>query len=168
MKRVLIITAILAVLMGAVFFIVKSGSPLAINQPIAFNHKRHLEENMTCVDCHKGVEKQAHATLPSTKACMLCHKEPQGKHPDEPKVRVYAERGEPIPWIKVNRLPGHVYFSHAAHVTFAKMDCSECHGDMKNRTTPVTSSQIDTLNMDKCMECHKQKGVSTDCLRCHK
>jgi len=137
-------------------------------QPIAFNHKRHLEEGMNCADCHKGAQEGPHATLPSLKACLLCHSEPKGNHPDEPKIREYAAKSEAIPWVQVNRLPGHVYFSHTAHVTYAKMDCRECHGEMKDRTEPATTSQISELDMDRCMECHTEKGVSLDCLRCHK
>lgn len=144
------------------------GSKDSTTQPIQFNHKRHIEEGMNCVDCHKQVEKGIHATIPNLKQCLLCHSDPQGSNKDEPKIREYAQRGEEIPWIQVNRLPGHVYFSHRVHIVMAKMDCSECHGDMKGRTNPVTSSQIEHLSMDKCMECHKQYNVSNDCLRCHK
>ena len=137
-------------------------------QPIAFNHKRHLAEGLSCKDCHKRAETGPHATIPPVKACMLCHSEAKGTDPEEAKVRAFAEAGHDIPWIQVNRLPGHVYFSHAAHVGYAKMDCAECHGDMKDRTEPVTVSQIGHLTMDRCMTCHQSKGVSLDCLRCHK
>ena len=136
-------------------------------QPMAFNHKRHLAEDMKCLDCHKGADKQAQAGAPTVKQCMLCHEEAKGTHPDEPKVREYAARGEAIPWIQVNRLGHDAYFSHVAHVNFAKMDCAECHGDMKDQTEPVTRPQITQLDMDRCMRCHKEKGASNDCLRCH-
>ncbi len=142
--------------------------PAPVTQPIAFDHKRHVQEELVCADCHAGVEKGKHATFPSIRQCLLCHSEPQGTHPDEPKIRAYAEKKQEIPWIQVNRLPGHVHFSHVAHVGFAKMDCRECHGDMKEATEPVASSQIGHLDMDACVDCHKEKGVSADCLRCHK
>lgn len=139
-----------------------------VTQPLAFNHKRHIEEGMSCLDCHKGADQRAEAGFPPIRSCLLCHSEAKGTHPDEPKIREFAERKESIPWIRVNRMPGHVYFSHAAHVAYAKMDCRECHGEMKDRTEPVTRSQVDHLNMNRCMACHDSKGVSTDCLRCHK
>jgi len=142
--------------------------PAPVVQPLAFDHKRHGAEDIACKDCHKRVEDSPYATFPKLKQCLLCHLEAKGNHPDEPKIRDYAKEKKEIPWIQVNRLPGHVYFSHAAHVKYARMDCKECHGDMKERTEPVTVSQIQHLDMNTCMDCHKEKGVSTDCLRCHK
>lgn len=139
-----------------------------VKQPIAFSHKRHAAEGLTCVNCHKGAEKGPYATLPPGKFCLKCHAEANGTSPEEPKVRQYTEGGKDIPWVQVNRMPGHVYFSHAAHVNYAKMDCAECHGDMKDRTEPVMASQVTHLTMARCMECHLEKGVSNDCLRCHK
>lgn len=142
--------------------------PRPVVQPIAFDHKRHLQEDIDCKGCHKQVEEGAHATLPSIKACLLCHQEAKGKHPDEPKVREYAKDGREIPWAQANRLVGHVYFSHAAHVKYAKLDCRDCHGDMKEATEAVTRSQVDHLTMSRCMACHEEKGVRNDCLVCHK
>jgi c(7)-type cytochrome triheme protein len=99
---------------------------------------------------------------------MLCHTDAQGRHPDEPKIREYAGRSEAIPWVQVNRVVGHVYFSHAAHVVYAKMECAECHGEMKDKTEPVTTPQVAHLDMTRCMACHEERGASNDCLRCHK
>lgn len=153
---------------GAVSFFAFRPTPETVRQPIAFNHQLHMAQEMNCIDCHRGAKSSTHATLPTLKQCMLCHSEAQGEHPDEPKIREYAERKEPIPWILVNRLPGHVYFSHEAHVTGQGMDCRECHGEMKDRTEPVVLSQITHLTMKRCMDCHEQKGASNDCMRCHK
>ena len=135
---------------------------------MAFSHSVHSGEDITCMECHQQAEVGVYATLPSLKACMLCHEEPQGESADEPRVREYAEREEPIPWVQVNRVEGHVYFSHAAHVTFAEMDCNECHGDMETMDNPVERSQIMSLTMTACMDCHDERGASNDCLICHK
>ncbi|MBI2191664.1 MAG: cytochrome c3 family protein [Planctomycetes bacterium] len=142
--------------------------PKPVTQPIAFNHKKHLAEDISCKDCHQHVEEGVHATLPAVKACLLCHEEAKGSHPDEPKVRDYAKENREIPWIQVNRMVGHVYFSHSAHVKYAEMDCKECHGDMKEKEEAVTVSQVEHLTMGRCMACHEEKGVSNDCLGCHK
>jgi c(7)-type cytochrome triheme protein len=99
---------------------------------------------------------------------MLCHNEPKGTHPDEPRIRELAAAGREIPWVRVNRLPGHVYFSHEAHVTYAAMDCSECHGPMKQESAPITTSQIGALTMGRCVACHRSRGVRDDCSVCHK
>lgn len=165
MRRSLRLLAPLAAVAGLAF---TWGAAPAVEQPLAFNHKRHMAEDMACKDCHQKVEDGPHATFPSVKACMLCHKEAKGQHPDEPKVRAHAEAGKEIPWVQVNRLVGHVYFSHEAHVRYAQMDCKECHGDMKERSEPVSVSQIGHLDMGTCMACHEERGVSLDCLRCHK
>jgi len=138
-----------------------------VQQPLHFSHRDHLKEEMACVDCHKGVKTGRYATLAPVRACMLCHKKSKGEHPDEPKVRTYAKEGRAIPWVRVNRLPGHVYFSHVVHVRLARMKCKVCHGDMKDRVQPVTVSQIGGLDMAACIDCHRAKGASVDCIRCH-
>ncbi len=139
-----------------------------IVQPIAFDHARHAEEGMACLDCHVRAQSSAYAGIVLVKACMLCHAEQQGVDPEEAKVREYAERGEQIPWVQVNRLPGHVYFSHEAHVRLAEMECAECHGDVASSTEPFVRSQIEYLSMERCMACHAERGASNDCLACHK
>jgi hypothetical protein len=100
--------------------------------------------------------------------CRLCHEEAKGDSADEKKVREYLEKQEEIPWVQVNRMPGHVYFSHAMHVKIGKMECSACHGDMAHATEPVTVSQVEKLGMRTCMQCHTERGASNDCLACHK
>ncbi len=139
-----------------------------LEQPIRFNHKLHIAQDMECTNCHEGAESQPHATIPTVDKCMECHSEALSKSPEEVKVRVYGAAGTDIPWIRVNRLPGHVYFSHRAHVKWARLECATRHGDMKTRETPVTASQIDSLKMQRCIGCHRDRGARTDCLTCHK
>ncbi len=140
-----------------------------IKQPVEFNHKIHIDsEQMECTDCHRYANKASHATLPKIADCKDCHSQPQGKSPEEAKVKQYLKEGKEIPWIVVNRLPGHVYFSHQAHVNYAEMKCWDCHTDMRKETHPIARSDISYLSMGKCMECHKEKGVGLDCLKCHK
>ena len=137
-------------------------------QPLRFSHAVHAEEDMACVDCHLRAEDGPYATTPGVATCMLCHEEAQGEDPEEPKVREYAESEQPIPWVRVNRVVGHVYFSHGVHVKLARLDCAQCHGDMAALEQPVTRSQVEWLTMDACMECHERSGASNDCLGCHK
>ncbi len=141
--------------------------PEPVAQPIAFDHALHMAKDTECTTCHEHVDSSPYATLPSNDVCMNCHDEPNGKSPEEPKVRELAAKG-PIPWVQVNRLPGHVYFSHAAHVTRGKLDCKQCHGDMAKASAPVTRSQIAALTMSACRQCHLDRGVRNDCLTCHK
>jgi len=139
-----------------------------IVQPMHFSHATHQAEDMACIDCHIRSEEGPYATTPGLRTCLLCHEEAQGEHPDEPLVREYAERDEPIPWVQVNRVVGHVYFSHAPHIVRGEMDCADCHGDMTELDEPVVESQIEWLTMDACMDCHFEREVSNDCLLCHK
>lgn len=145
--------------------------PPRVTQPLAFSHKHHMDEKLglACESCHKGVESGPHAGIPAVATCVkLCHTEPQGAHPDEAKLREAAGRGEAVPWRQANRQPGHVYFSHVAHVKWGNLDCRDCHGDMRESVEPVTENQTHELDMDACMKCHREKGVSNDCLTCHK
>ena len=137
-------------------------------QPLGFNHALHMEEDLTCLECHLHAADGPVATLPLTKVCMLCHEEPQGEDPEEPKVREFAEQGDFIPWTVVNVSDGHVYFSHEAHVTWAAMECDECHGDSASLTEPLTESQVEWMDMAVCMDCHTERGASNDCNLCHK
>lgn len=164
---------ILFALLGGVSAVLLLGAalsrarPIAVIQPLTMNHKRHAEAKMDCVACHQNAESQAIASLPLVDDCMSCHKDPQGKDPTEPRVREYAQRGEEIPWIRVNRLPGHVYFSHAAHVTLGKMECKTCHGDMTQVSESLTAPNVH-LDMVACMSCHTEKRASNQCVACHK
>ncbi len=55
-------------------------------QPVAFSHKTHAENNIKCVDCHKGAEKKWTAGLPTLEDCMLCHQTIATDHPEVQKL----------------------------------------------------------------------------------
>lgn len=141
----------------------------AHGQPMEFDHAAHIKaEDMECTDCHRMASKSAHASLPRLKDCADCHSEPQGKHPDEPKVREYLDENKEIAWKTVNKMDGHVYFSHRAHVAFGEMKCWDCHLDYRKISRTVTQSDIRHLTMRKCMDCHAEKKASNECSTCHK
>jgi len=142
--------------------------PAGIAQPVGFDHARHAQEDLACLDCHRTAETSPHASLPRMSSCLVCHAEPKGESPEEAKLLEFVRKKEEVPWVQVNRMPGHVYFSHAVHVKLAQMECAACHGDMASMTSPVTASQVGNLTMQRCMECHVDKGASNDCLACHK
>ena len=54
-------------------------------------------------------------------------------------------------------------FDHAPHIR-AKVECSTCHGNLREQT--VARRSVD-LNMAFCVNCHKQKQASNDCQTCH-
>lgn len=162
----LILAALILVAMVPAWSRVGGGE--AIVQPIMFNHALHAEEDMACLDCHARADKGPYATYPPVATCLLCHGEAQGEHPDEPKIREFAESLGAIPWKRINRMDGHVYFSHEAHVRFAEMECATCHGDVASLAEPAGQSQVEHLTMERCMSCHEVEGVTNDCLACHK
>jgi c(7)-type cytochrome triheme protein len=139
-------------------------------QPIAFDHRRHAgEQKIPCVDCHAGAERAAHASLPALSRCLACHMKPQGEQPNpkEQAVREAAIRGGPFQWIQVTRNPNHVHFSHAAHVSLARMPCADCHGDVTKWTQPPRRPEPALTSMSACLACHRERGAPTDCTTCH-
>jgi hypothetical protein len=62
----------------------------------------------------------------------------------------------PIEWVKVHNLPDHVFFSHAQHVSAGKVDCAECHGNVKEMNV---IKQVSDLSMGWCINCHRTKKI---------
>ena len=94
---------------------------------------------------------------------MGCHKVVNPDNPEITKVRHYWEVREPIPWVRVYVLPRFVHFSHEAHVR-GNVACSECHGQVQRMDRVERTSD---LTMGWCVECHRARGASDDCLTCH-
>ena len=134
-------------------------------QPIAFNHRLHLQNDMQCTSCHTGVTEGPDAGIPSVTFCMACHQAVATDNPEIKKLAAYAAKEQDIPWKPVYWFYSseHVRFWHAPHIR-AGVDCQQCHGDVTQQTVAVQSKN---LNMNFCITCHKAKGASTDCTTCH-
>ena len=134
-------------------------------QPIPFPHKTHIAKKAECVDCHESVEKGPVAGIPSVKTCMICHSQIATDKPLIKQVTGYAEKGVEIPWQRVYGFThqAHVRFNHAPHVR-AGVDCATCHGDVANQTV---AERVVDHSMGFCVNCHKTKNASNDCLTCH-
>lgn len=168
MKRV-IKTLLLATVIttGSLVFAFYLNAQKTASQPIAYNHKLHIEQGLGCLDCHIFAEDRASATLPSLDVCSECHSdEPMTDSEEELVLIRYIENEEEIPWKKIYSVPQHVYFSHRRHVIIGEMDCETCHGNVVEKTSPITEPFLE-MNMKKCMECHKENKVTNDCLSCH-
>jgi hypothetical protein len=121
-------------------------------QPVPYSHKLHAGNlGMDCFYCHYTVNKAAFAAIPPTQVCMNCHTRVRPESPNLVKVRDSFATGEPIPWVKVHRLPDYVYFNHQAHVT-AGVSCVSCHGRVDQM---VEVRQVQPLNMAWCLDCHR-------------
>lgn len=141
-------------------------------QPIKFSHKIHAGDNaINCQYCHSTVEKSRHASIPSPNICMNCHKgidkgpttgtteiakiyEAIGWNPETQK---YDKEPKGIRWVKVHNLQDFVFFSHQQHVKVGKLDCSNCHGDVRTMTT---AQQVQPLTMGWCIDCHRKTEVA--------
>ena len=138
------------------------------SQPIAFDHKKHTENNVDCIVCHQLYTKSAKAGIPEVQVCRKCHEDVVYVSPEKAKLlKQIQDRGE-IPWQRIYRVPPHVLFSHRRHVVAGKLRCAECHGDVARMSSPITSEAI-TLNMKRCIGCHRANySNQNECLACHR
>ena len=169
------------------------------NQPFDFNHKLHLEQVDDCESCHFLREDGTYSGAPRLAQCIDCHEETMGESEDEAIfVEQYVAKGREVPWLVYARQPDCVFFSHAAHIKGAKLDCTVCHGDFGNTESlrPYEENRItgysrdiwgrniagfkqytwDRMKMDDCAECHESAGIHDSsvqtgrdaCFVCHK
>jgi hypothetical protein len=135
-------------------------------QPFPFPHNVHAEKQLGCTEyCHEGVTTGPVAGIPSVKACMICHAAIASDRPLIKSLADFEQRGIDIAWQRVYGYTdeAHVRFNHAPHIR-AKVECSTCHGDVAQQT--VAERQVD-MTMSFCVDCHKSRQASTDCLVCH-
>jgi hypothetical protein len=134
-------------------------------QPIAFTHKVHLANNLTCEVCHTGVTQGPQAGIPSAKFCMACHLVIAKDKPEIQKLTAIVGRGEDVARQRVYDYSplSHVRFNHAPHIR-AGVACANCHGDVSQQTVAVKAVN---LNMGYCVACHTEKKAPLDCQTCH-
>jgi len=168
MKRLWIAVFLLLAIAVAGAGVAISVRSLRISQPISFNHRLHVEDlGSDCTDCHLYAETGVRATIPNIEVCSDCHLEAQTESAEEAKLVQLIEAEELIPWLKVYRVPDHVYFSHRRHTAVGGIECEVCHGIVADRETPVVRQEV-RITMDFCMECHYESDTSNDCLLCHR
>lgn len=142
--------------------------PGPVDQPIAFNHSKHVQDlGLDCTVCHLYARTGTRATIPNIQVCGMCHTSPLTESPEEAHLVEHIESQEPIPWRKVYWVPEHVYFSHRRHTSAGEIQCETCHGAIGELSTPV-SRQLVEISMDGCVQCHRLQQVSTDCINCHR
>ena len=170
------------------------------HQPFDFNHAFHVEEvDNGCESCHFFRKDGSFSGAPKLAQCADCHEEMQGVSKDEKEfVENYMVKGREVPWLVYSKQPDCVFFSHAAHVKSAKMDCTVCHGHIgesdhlkvyeENRISGYSRdiwgkniggfkrNTWDRMKMDDCADCHMEttkraSSVQTKkdgCFVCHK
>ena len=97
-----------AVSIGAGVFTDFYVGPAEAEQPIVFNHRKHVEENsMECSDCHEFYAKETYSGLPSADLCSFCHAEAVGESAEEARLVALLEEGAPLEWQPLFRQPAH-------------------------------------------------------------
>ncbi len=144
------------------------GSQGPVDQPIAFNHSKHVQDvGLECTTCHLYAETGTRATIPNIEVCQMCHAQPLTESPEEAVLVEHIQEGQPIRWQKVYWVPTNVYFSHRRHTSVAGIACETCHGAIGQRVDPV-SRPLEKISMSRCVNCHQSEGASRDCIACHR
>lgn len=161
-------------------------------QPVDFNHILHNDEvEDGCESCHFFRDDGTFSGVPKLSQCIDCHEEVNGEDPEEAKfVNEYVAKEREVPWLIYSRQPSNVFFSHAAHVKMAEMECVTCHGDIgesenlkvyeENRISGYSRdiwgkniagfkrNTWDRMKMDDCSECHQKESVNQNSVQTHK
>jgi len=154
-------------------------------QPFEFSHVTHGPEGAAgneCIDCHSFRQDGSYQGIPPLSKCMECHEELMGSSEAErefhDKALEMAENGEQIPWLIYSQQPVCVYFSHAAHIKMAELECTSCHPDVinqkapppfyQNRITGYSKTVWERMKMSDCGDCHEKQGANNACFVCHK
>ena len=163
------------------------GAPV---QPIFFSHLVHATRyEIACQYCHADSRRSTSAGLPSVQRCLGCHTIIGAQdNPEIMKIHEYARRGEPIPWVRIFKVPEFTYFPHKPHVR-VDVECQTCHGPIERmrvvgaRTGPQIANDLlhllgfrpapPPLSMGWCIDCHRVQNrtrdlqAPLDCLTCH-
>lgn len=163
--------------------------PEGPRQPIYFSHLIHAGSfQIPCQYCHADARRSEYAGLPSVERCLGCHKVIGQDNPEIAKIQEYAGRGEPVPWVRVFKVPEFTHFPHKPHV-LADLACQTCHGPVErmrvvgadtgpklrddlSRLVGLTPAQR-PLTMGWCIECHREQNATRgtraplDCVTCH-
>lgn len=153
-------TALLWALAGAY---AQSAGPA---QPIPFSHKLHVEGvKLDCADCHLYPEKFGDTVgIPDAPKCLECHGSSVRETPTRGTLNAFANKKQPIPWVRVFTLRDFVFFDHRYHLLNGAQ-CEDCHGPIG--TEDVVSDRLSATKMAFCQPCHAKNAAKTGCNTCH-
>lgn len=153
--------------LGALLLVLLWPKASRVEQPIRFNHEKHLGVGLGCTDCHTLFNSTQWAGLPTIDICLTCHSSAMTDSAEEEKIRTFQKQSLPLPWKQVNQLPTHLYFSHKTHAVSREIACTTCHGNMEKASVPP-SKPFREWSMDTCLNCHIQNKATVDCDGCHR
>ncbi|MEW6203572.1 MAG: cytochrome c3 family protein [bacterium] len=165
MKKFIVLIVVVSVLVITFRTI---NAPLKIEQPIKYNHKKHVKDlGLECNTCHTKYENHTMAGKPTAEICGQCHAVQLTEKPEEKKLVEYIEKGREIKWRRIYKLQENVYFSHRMHAVIGKIECSECHGNISELESPPSGPLV-KQTMKWCTACHDKNNVRNDCFTCHR
>ena len=118
---------------------------------------------LKCAGCHEMADPGEMMGIPAAAKCMTCHQSVKKDSPAIQKLAAFADRKEPVPWVRVYQIPGYVFFSHKEHLATGAT-CETCHGRVPERERLFRETDI---SMGGCMNCHRANRASLDCTFCH-
>lgn len=150
--------------------------------PLPMNHKLHVGDNgLDCTICHRNEAERALGIITNGHdACTVCHSAGGGRAPyvgGDPNgqqciachgtVEEVDEGNERTKYLRAHLMRpigrvGDVSFTHITHSTFSSggapgngptIECKTCHSDA---ATAETKQEISRVQMQGCMECHRQ------------
>lgn len=181
----LIIAASAALLAGAVIF---EGGPSPVifprqTLPLYFDHAYHTRapdeargivgEGLDCDFCHENISEQATSgerDIPGHSVCESCHGDWIGDEETPGKISDCARCHKDLdPAGTSTRAapmvipPPNIKFAHKDHV-ISTIACTACHDQVPKKTL---ATRDDFPTMDRCIQCHQERAVSTECTTCH-
>jgi hypothetical protein len=164
-----VIALLLVLWMITALLVTRMSAQAAPSQPVEFSHRIHVEKGTQCLFCHSSAMRAPVAGIPSVQKCIDCHTIIATESEAVQEIAGYWERGEPVPWERVNRQPDFVFFSHQPHLG-AGVSCETCHGDVGQMDI---ARSVVRMDMGWCLGCHLEQPEEKvahlmDCLACHK
>jgi hypothetical protein len=143
-------------------FYIGGGIGRSPEQPVKFPHPVHVNTlQMNCAFCHNAAGQSPDPGLPAVATCMACHTLVGADRPEIQKLAAYFNARQPVPWVRVHKVPEYVHFPHMRHVN-AGVTCQTCHGHVNNMPQVF---QAQSLNMGWCVSCHVNGYSPADGMR---
>ena len=176
MKRVLVPGLVLATLAAgsAAFtqsFWVSLGQNKGPTQPIKFEHVLHagkLGDGLPLLPLRR--REVADREHPAGQRVHGLPQDRQHRPARDQKLTAYFDRGEPMPWVEVYKLPEHVKFNHKRHVeagdrraSIATARCRRCRSSTSTRRSRWAGASAATARTSN----NPDLPASMDCLVCH-
>ena len=97
---------------------------------------------------------------------MICHSQIATDRPLIKQMAEMQEKGLDLAWQRVYDYPreAHVRFEHAPHIRARRR---MLHLPWQPEAADRRRARMVNMDMGFCVNCHKEKQASNDCLTCH-